>query len=236
MKKFASKLLKKEFLTNDVVHMDFEFSEGFVPYEAGQFFILKVADGQVPPVNRSYSVASSPREEGFFSLCVKLLEGGRGSEYFRAMNVGDSAEFMAPFGHFVAAPDMKRVILVSTGTGLAPYMGMIPELLNAGFAGEIVVLFGVRHETDLFYMKELQAWASEHSNLKFIPTLSQPSEDWTGAKGRVTDHLPGILAGDLDNVHIYICGNGAMVKEVKLMADSADLTKERIHLEQFNAA
>jgi ferredoxin-NADP reductase len=234
MKNFKAKLLRVRPLTDDVFHFDFEFSEGYEPFKAGQFFMLKIKDEQ-GMVNRSYSVASSPSEQGFFSLCVKLIPGGRGSELLRGLKVGDSAEFMAAFGHFVLAPEMKRAILVSTGTGLAPYMGMIPELFVQGFEGEIVVLFGVRHEKDLFYMEELQAWAKQHSNLRLIATLSQPEEDWTGEKGRVTDFVPGLLEGDLEGTHVYICGNGAMVKEVKSQAEAAGLTKERIHLEQFNA-
>lgn len=231
MKQFTSKLLRVRTIAPDVLHLDFEFSEGYVPYLPGQFFIFKFTDAQ-GAANRSYSISSNPKEEGFFSLTVKLEPGGRASEIFRAMNVGDTAVFMAPFGHFVLQDSMKHVLMVATGTGLAPFMSMLPTLFERGFSGDITLLFGVRHQTDLFYVDELNAWAEEHSNFKFIPTVSQPDEAWAGAHGRVTEHVPHYLTSDTD---LYICGNGMMVKSVKEQAEAAGLPKTQIHLEQFNS-
>lgn len=231
MKQFSSKLLRVRTIAPDVLHLDFEFSEGYVPYEPGQFFIFKFSDAQ-GAANRSYSISSHPKEQEYFSLTVKLEPGGRASEVFRNMQVGDAATFMAPFGHFVLAPNMKHGVMVATGTGLAPFMSMLTALFDASFSGDIALIFGVRHEDDLFYMDELNAMTQAHSNFKFIPTVSQPSDAWTGAKGRVTEHVPSLLTPETD---LYICGNGMMVKSVKEQADSVGLPKTQIHLEQFNS-
>lgn len=233
MHKISAKLLQKEELTHDVYQFDFDFGGEPFPFKAGQFFILNVEDGQEPPANRSYSIASPPSESKHFSLCVKLIPGGRASEVLRALEPGAHLNFMAPFGHFVLKEeDEKAIVMVATGTGLAPFMSMLPELFARAYQRPITLYFGVRHEEDLFYMDQLNAWAKEHENFTFIPMLSRPSETWKGAQGRVTEHF---LNHDLDpeKTRIYICGGGSMVKEVKKMAEDKGVPKDSIHFELF---
>jgi ferredoxin-NADP reductase len=229
MQKITVPLLRSVPLNKDVFQFDFGWGETPVEFKAGQFFMLEVAD-EAGKVNRSYSVSSAPSYKEGFSLCVKLLADGRGSKLLRELPVGGAANFMAPFGHFVLADSTKDILMIATGTGLAPYMGMLPTLFEQGFAGQITLIFGVRHEEDLFYVEKLRAWEKDHSNFKAIITLSQPSEEWTGEKGRVTDHLEGF---DWQNVQVYICGNGDMVKAVKGFMDEKGVPKLDIHLEQF---
>lgn len=229
MQKFTAPLLRSAPLNKDVYQFDFGWGETPVDYKAGQFFMLEVVD-EAGKVNRSYSVSSAPSSKNGFSLCVKLLPDGRGSKVLRELTVGDTANFMAPFGHFVLADSPKPILMIATGTGLAPYMGMLPTLFEQGFAWPITLIFGVRHEEDLFYVEELRAWEAAHPNFKAVITVSQPSETWTGEKGRVTEHLNGF---DWQNVQVYICGNGDMVKTVKTFMDEKGVPKLDIHLEQF---
>lgn len=222
-----SKLLKSEQLTHDVFQYDFDFGGTPTDFQPGQFFILKVADGKEPKVNRSYSIASEPNSE-FFSLCVKLIPEGRGSEFLRHLPIGGMAEFMAPLGHFFLREGDKDIVMVATGTGLAPFMSMLPRVGQR----KVTLLFGVRHREDLFYLEELQQIASSNPNVQLKITLSQPDETWEGEKGRVTDHFEKM---DLDatKTQIYICGNGQMVKDIKAMADAKGFVKTDVFLEQF---
>lgn len=228
MKKFTSKLTKVVQLNHDVFQFDFAYPED-LDFLAGQFFMLEVPTPE-RKVTRSYSIASEPDNKEVFSLCVKLLEGGIGSEYLRKMQVGDEAGFMAAFGHFVIKDNNKDAILVATGTGLAPFMSMIPTWFKAGATQKITLYFGVRHKEDLFYVEQLRAWEKEHSNFKAVVTLSQPPEDWMGDKGRVTEYLQDL---SFENSTVYICGNGDMVKSVKDLLDAKGVAREDICLEQF---
>ena len=241
MKTLNCKLLRKNALTHDVFEFDFDFGEGLDPlegapagYQAGQFFTMKVADGQSPPANRSYSIASAPSETAHFRLCVKLIENGRGSEFLRNMKVGDHANFMAPLGRFVLKGVHENVVMVATGTGLAPFMGMIPTLLEQGFPHKLTLIFGVRFEKDLFYVDQVKAWEEKYENFEAKITLSRPEENWTGLTGRVTDHFEE-LDVDPEKTCLYICGVGAMVKDMVEHAKNKGFTKEKIHHEKFSA-
>lgn len=229
MEKFAAPLLKKTALNHDVIQLDFAWGEKPVDFQAGQFFIMEVVD-TLGKVNRSYSVASAPGSSEGFSLCVKLLPDGRGSNYLRTLEPGASTNFMGSFGHFVLTDSANELALIATGTGLAPFMSMLPVLFAQPEARPITLIFGVRHEEDLFYVDQLREWEKTHAHFKAVITLSQPSESWSGARGRVTEHLSDF---DPQKVQFYICGNGDMVKAVRDSLLEKAAPKENIHLEQF---
>jgi len=229
MEKFVAPLLKKTALTADVVQFDFGFPEKAVDFKAGQFFMMEVVDA-VGKANRSYSISSAPSQKDGFSLTVKLLPDGRGSAILRDLKIGETANFMAAFGHFFLVDSPKDILMVATGTGLAPFMSMLPTLFEQGHEGPIRLCFGVRHEADLFYVDQVRAWEKAHPNFEAKITVSQPTESWDGLTGRVTEHFDGL---DFANVQVYICGNGDMVKSVKLLMDEKGVPKPDIHLEQF---
>ncbi len=234
MQKINATLRKKTFLTPDTVQLDFAWPSDPIPYEAGQFFMVEVVDA-AGKVSRAYSVSSQPNLAEGFSLCVKLVENGRASEHFRHMAEGESASFMLPFGHFVAPQTEDHdLLMIATGTGLAPFMSMIPTLLKRGFSKKITLVFGVRFEADLFYVDQLREWEKLYPHFEARIAISRPSETWAGLSGRVTDHLQGFETSEaLQNLQVYICGNGDMVKSVKDHFDALGLPKTALHLEQF---
>jgi len=230
MQKISCPLRGVKQLTNNVWEYDFAFGDTPVDFKAGQFFMLSIP-GQEKPVNRSYSVASPPSKDGFL-LCVKLIPDGLGSNYLKEMNVGDTAEFMAPAGHFVLQDSKKETIMIATGTGLAPFMSMLPIAFERGDTQPITLYFGCRHEKDLFYIDQLRKWEEEYENFTAVVCLSQPDEEWIGGDGRVTDLLESHPI-DAADTKVYICGNGNMVKDVRSMMLETGLTKEDIHFELF---
>lgn len=235
MKKIQAKLLRAQKLTNDVCWFDFVCDSGDFEFKAGQFLILNVADGKEPPASRAYSISSrSGRDGGGFSLCVKLIPGGRGSEFLGALQPGDKVEFQGPNGHFVLDESYtasgKKLIFVATGVGLSPFLGMLEHIFATGLQREIHLIFGTRYEEDLFYTEQFAQWKNEHPNFDFVVTLSKPTENWTGQTGYVTDHLDALQPG---NSEVYICGNGQMVKDVRGIALERGFSKENIHFELF---
>ncbi len=215
-------------LNDDVWEFYFEFPEP-MQFQAGQFFMIKIPSD--PPQNRSYSVSSPPNTKGF-KLCVKLLPDGLGSNYLRNLKIGDEIECMGPAGHFTLKDSNKDIIMVATGTGLAPFMSMLPIILQKGSGQNIRLYFGCRHQEDLFYFEKLSKWEEEYENFKVITCLSKAKENWQGSHGRVTDLL---IQDEIDpeNTKVYICGNGNMVKDVRNMMIKKGLDKNDIHFELF---
>ena len=159
-----------------------------LPFRAGQFVsvIVPGAGPQGRDLRRAYSIASPP-ESRQIELCVKRVEGGPGTSYLNRLRAGDSLKVLAPYGTFVYEKRLDRkVCFISTGTGIAPFrsMALSREFLENP-PSEAFCLLGVRSEDEVLYQDQFSAI----QNMKFIPTVSQPSSTWKGFKGRVTDYF-----------------------------------------------
>lgn len=195
---FKAKLTSIKDLTQDVKMFVFERPEGF-EFKAGQFVMIKFDD----EVSRAYSIASSPSDESGLSFIIKLLEGGRGSEYLRKAKEGDEFNFKGPFGHFFLNDDSEKdIVLVGTGTGIAPLYSI---LLSSN--KKMKLFFGLRYVEDLFFQEKFKDF-----DCKII--LSRPDESWDGEKGYVTDLIKA-EDFDFEKIQVYICGSKDMVDDVK---------------------
>jgi CDP-4-dehydro-6-deoxyglucose reductase, E3 len=232
-------LTKHTDLTYNVFELTFQTEDPAFEYQAGQFVTIKIPQPTNKPlIMRSYSISSKPTK-GQFELCVKLMPEGKGSNYLNSLKPGEEIEFIGPVGHFTFKTDPdKRVLLIGTGTGLAPLKSILEEQLPNNPNQKFYLLFGVRHIKDLFYQDKLAALAAQHPNFTYTTTLSQPeSPGWEtqgGAQGRVTAHLEKIPPKDLQNTNAYICGLKDMVLQVQEMLQQKGLPKEAVYFERFN--
>lgn len=124
-------------------------------------------------------------------------------------------------------PEDKRVVLVSTGTGLAPYMSMLRSVLLRGVPRQVAVLHGANHSWDLGYRGELMTLERTCSQFTYLPIVGQldkSRDTWAGAVGRVQDlWIGGALVNAWgitptpDDTHIFLCGNPSMIDDVLIL-------------------
>jgi len=218
-------------LTPTVFQINFETDQPF-EFQAGQFVSI-VVPGAGPngrDLRRAYSIASAPKNRPV-ELCVKLVEGGPGTNYLNRLRPGDQFKCFAPYGTFVlkTAPG-RNVCFVATGTGIAPFRSMaFSEAFEQLNPPKAWCLLGVREEEEVLYDAEFRA-----SKLAWVPTVSRPGASWQGFKGRVTDYLRA-HDDDFDwkNTDFYLCGNGGMIDEIKAMLAERGVPKEALHLEVY---
>jgi CDP-4-dehydro-6-deoxyglucose reductase len=203
-------------LTHDVREISFTLQQpATMAFKAGQFVSFEIAqEGQKFPLVRPYSIASPPSRQDSLDLLLNLVPNGPGSTYLFGLQPGDVTQFKGPAGAFYLHDDLGRDhLFVATATGIAPFRSMLLTLFDRGCSSAVTLIWGVRHQRDLYYLDEFEALAAAHSNFRFVITLSQPGEGWSGKTGRVTRLIDEHIAS-VDNLAVYLCGNSGMLRDV----------------------
>ena len=179
---------------------------------------------------RLYSLSSPTKGEGgnqhLVSTTVKRaneeVDGtfytGVCSNYICNLKVGDKVKVTGPSGKRFLLPenvDDFNFVFFATGTGIAPFRGMILELLESGFKGQVVLVFGCPYRTDVLYPELFDRLEEEHENFHFVKMISREDRRPDGSKYYVqtaiedrADLLDPILGSD--NSLIYLCGMKGM--------------------------
>lgn len=266
-------------LTNAVVAQRIEVSPGLIilrvvprgwelpEFEPGQYCVLALPgqaprcegsgdeDVERPPtklIKRAYSIASSPTVSEYMEFYVALVPSGGLTPRLFALQPGDGV-WLSPKakGLFTLdeVPADKHVVMISTGTGLAPYMSMMRAHLPCGDRRRFAVLHGARHSWDLGYRSELMSMTRLCPNFAYLPTISRPSEEdagWSGHEGHVQDLWESRnleqawgLRPTPENTHVFVCGNPSMIEDMvqRLEAEGYREHSRRdpgqIHVERF---
>jgi ferredoxin-NADP reductase len=190
------------------------------PFQSGQYMTIGVmVEGRI--VQRPYSVASAPRDAGSgYELYVRLVQGGIFTPLLWKLPIGHRMRMIGPKGKFTLEPDDDRIhLFVSSGTGNAPFVAMMRELLAAGTPRRVVYLNGCSYERDLGYRDLVESWSRTGDYpVTYIPTVSRPGDPanggWTGRTGRVESIVAPVcreLGLTADNTIAYLCGNPDMI-------------------------
>ena len=230
--------LKEDLLIFRVVPKD-----GVIPdYEAGQFLTLgfPIPEENYKLVRRAYSIASHPENKDYFEFVVRWVRQplpGRVTTALMYASEGDEIFWSTPVGNALTindklpdgSKDERRIVCVSGGTGIAPFISFALHLREVGDKREIVCLHGSSYIDELSYKRLLTDLDTESIdrgkdkwNFTYRASISRPKEwinrSWSGQTGRVEQFLkPGKdglspleeLVGEKitkDNTMFYICG------------------------------
>ena len=149
---------------------------------------------------------------------------------------GSQITFQGPFGDFILRPPLRDTVFIATGTGIAPFRSMLHWLLaesDRHQGRQFWLLFGARHEQDIYYREEFEQLAAKHDNFHFLPTLSRAEDKWKGLRGYVQQHL-GEIVGMRGDMHAYICGLDKMVKANRELLKSLGWDRTSIRYEKYD--
>ncbi|MBK7396606.1 MAG: FAD-dependent oxidoreductase [Myxococcales bacterium] len=224
----TARLVRARSLTPGVRELTFDPGPGhsFVP---GQWVNLFDAAGD----KRSYSIASAPRADGTFDLAVTHVLHGPMSTLLHALPIGAELRMADAQGFFVMDPVVRPVLMVATGTGLAPFRAMLQHLVSTPPTVPIWLIAGHRTQADLLYRDELEALPLR--TFRYWPTLSRGGPTWRGSKGWVQAHVPPALAALGTDVDVYVCGLTHMVHAVRdLCRRELGVPRKQVHAEKYD--
>ena len=236
-KTYTARLVRSTQLSEFTKHLAFEVSDethfGFVP---GQWLSVKGKTPEGEEITRAYSIASPPSINGSFAFCLNRVQDGFMSNYICDLAEGEEIPFQGPFGSFILRQPLRDTLFIATGTGVAPFRSMLhwlfadPERYREC---QFWLLFGARNEHDLYYRAEFESLATKHANFHFLPTLSRPTEKWTGLRGYVQEHVREIV-GERKDMQAYICGLDKMVRVNRELLKNLGWERASIRYERYD--
>jgi ferredoxin-NADP reductase len=235
--------------------------EFFIPelesfdFVAGQFVSVVADDPHGKQQTRAYSIASAP-EANRFDLCVNRVEGGFFSNLLCDMEPGHDIRFHGPHGLFTLRQPLTDSIFIATGTGVAPMRGFVQHLFpesggDLSHGRHIWLVYGTRHETELYYQEFFEKIAAERHNFHYLSSLSRPHDGWEGLRGYVQDHVAEVLKSRSNgyhhltpvptvaepagfDVHAYICGLNEMVSGNRSRLIELGWQKKQVIFERYD--
>lgn len=206
-------------------------------FRSGEFIMIGLPNS-AKPVFRAYSMASPfwDDEIEFFSIKVP---GGPLTEHLQKIEPGDTVLMRKkPTGTLVldALVPGKRLYMLATGTGVAPFASLIRDPEAYEKFEEVVLVQTCRQVAELAYIKELVAGLKEDPLIGELvdgrlrlhtTTTREPS----ARMGRVTDLMrsgrffqeTGLPPIDPAADRAMICGSMAMIKDAKTMIEGFGL-------------
>lgn len=183
-------------------------------FYAGQFVNLQRDDG----LTRSYSIANIPQQNNTLEFHISRLPDGRFSQWAHdELQTGDTLKVSEPQGNCFYLPERKQknMLLVGTGSGLAPLAGILTDALAHDHSGSIHLFHGSREAEDLYKVDEMRKLAEQQHNFHYTACVSGSQVPEGFASGRVND----VALANFDSLSgwtVYLCGHPEMVEQMKI--------------------
>lgn len=201
-------------------------------------------------IKRAYSIASSSTQE-YVEFYITLVHSGSLTPRIFSLKIGDKIWMgKKAVGMFTIdeIDSEQNVVLIATGTGVAPYMSMLRS--NAlSRKGKVMVIHGASNSWDLGYSSELHLLESMFDNFSYYPTITMPEEEPAGWSGDVRfiqdiwmDHIVEKKWGikpTPENTHVFLCGNPNMTNGMTAQLETEGYIEHskkepgQIHVEKF---
>ena len=198
-------------------------------FNAGQYMNVLLGDGE----RRSFSMACAAAGPTL-DFHIKRVPGGRYTDHMlSALKAGDRLDVELPLGSFrLHAEDYRPLVMVATGTGLAPVKAILESLMDDPDCPPVWLYWGARTEADLYLHDEIQQWGARLYEFQYVPVLSRPDSGWTGRRGYVQHAVCEDLA-DLSEHAFYLCGSPAMIDEARRLFLENGASIDHLYTDSF---
>ena len=228
----TAQVVGKTMLSEDVCRILLE-PAAQLDYRAGQFINLRRDDGVI----RSYSLAGLPNDY-LLELHIQRMDNGVLSNWLiDALEVGSEIEFQGPEGDCVL-PEGGRpraLLLVGSGSGLAPLVGIAREALAGGGEQEIRLVHAAKSASGHYLHDTLTQMQRNHPGLRYIACLA-PDAVAVDGQGRVRGAVLDVALPDAASVagcEMFIAGSPDFVERVRGRALELGVPAESIHADPF---
>jgi ring-1,2-phenylacetyl-CoA epoxidase subunit PaaE len=207
----------------------------------GQYVTLKLTvNGE--ELRRSYSICSSPLDEGTFSIAVKRVPNGRAStQLVEKLRAGMRIEVMTPMGNFTTALDPTRqrhFVAFAAGSGITPILSILKTVLRTETKSRFTLFYGNTDVDRIIFRSRLEELKAQHGDRIDVHHILTKGMDQDALfNGRITAEkarqlLARFVAPNSD-AEFFICGPEQMMVNVSDALAAQGVDRKRIHIELF---
>ena len=208
-------------------------------FQAGQHVNVRLTAPGGYQAQRSYSVASSPEDHGFYELVIDRLEDGEVSGWFHDVaQVGDHFDMRGPFGgHFVWSPQQSDAVLfLSGGSGVVPILSMLRHRAHVHTGALAVLIAAARHWDDVIGREELLRLEEADHTLTVLFALSrhraQRPQDF-GHRVNAEVVRSALERLPVKPANSYVCGSNTFVEAATSEILLSGIAASTIRTERF---
>ncbi len=238
VKQYECTVRSNELLTPTIMHLILDLPEGeTIDFKPGQYIQILVPEyeNSDEDIYRAYSMSGSPSNNTQIELFVGLVTNGVASTYVHHhLKVGDKFTIIGPFGDFYYLDNDREMIMVATGTGMAPIMSILLHMQENNIDRKCTFYFSSRTGEDLFMMDRLKEMEKTMPNFKLICSLTQPEkhDNWTGETLRVDKMITKYVENG-DNKEAYMCGSPRMITGAAEALMATGIDESLIYYDKF---
>jgi ferredoxin-NADP reductase len=194
----------------------------WMPHRPGQHYDVRLTAPDGYQAQRSYSIASSPLDEGVIELTVDRLADGEVSPYLHDVLLeGDQIEVRGPFASYFVWHGESPVLLVGGGSGVVPLMCMLRHKRRTKPDSLMRLVYSVRTAEDVIYAGEL----GDDAELTYT---REPPDGWSGHTGHID---AAMLTGDAEVA--FVCGSNGFVEAATTLLLGNGFDPEHVRTERF---
>lgn len=229
---FESRVLSVHHWTDRLFSFTATRDPGF-RYQSGQFTMIGLmVEGR--PLLRAYSMVSPHWDDTLEFLSIKVPDGPLTSR-LQHVRPGDAVLIGRKASGTLLLQNLlpgKRLYLLSTGTGLAPFMSVVRDPETYERFDTVVLVHGCRQVAELAYGELLQHELPRHEylgeavarGLRYYPTVTREAFRHQGRiptlleAGRI-EHDLGLPALDREHDRVMMCGSPEMLKDTRALLE-----------------
>ncbi len=220
--------------TKDVwtIHFAAASKSGGMHFMPGQFAFIGFKRPDRPSEEHPFTLSSSPVDDGR-SFTISVKKSGNFTNTIDQTQVGDAASVDGSFGRFsYELREPGKILFIIGGVGITPAMSMLRTLREKADTRPVRLLYGNVDEESILFRDELE---NMPDNVRVMHVLSDPADDWSGARGLIDRDRIESFAGDfLGDANIYFCGPPPMMDIVEDGLHELEVDESRIHSERFS--
>ncbi len=217
-------------ISESLIELRVELDEPLT-FAAGQYVELRIPGSDE---RRSFSVLSAPGLASEYAFCIKRVPGGHFNSLLDGLQAGDELDLDGPFGTAVYRETGNPALFVANGSGIAPVLSILSDLVNRGIDVPLRFYYGLRYAADLVYLDRLAHFADSFRDFRLIPCFSrETSSTVANARvGRVTRVIAEEIR-DASEFDAYVSGSPEMCDAIAMLLEAKGLPGRRLHVDRF---